>query len=208
MTTIPAAPAAPVSTVEDAQDAGMATARLTDEEMRQIEEQAQFSWQVPRAVESAVLRKLRGTPGERNKFEAWAQQKSMPLARVGEQYDDFWVDHAWNGWQARAAIDAPAAGDALTAAARDVLAERHRQVSTEFWTPEHDDKYRNGELAEAGAAYAHQAASPCGEIPEDWPWDAQWWKPATPRRNLVKSAALILAEIERLDRAAQRKGDA
>ncbi|MGR6075490.1 hypothetical protein [Achromobacter sp. CSND-B12] len=50
---------------------------------------------------------------ERQAFEAWAKRKKMPLARIGQQYDDFWVDHAWNGWQARAALDAPAAGDAL-----------------------------------------------------------------------------------------------
>ncbi|WP_156524685.1 DUF551 domain-containing protein, partial [Achromobacter ruhlandii] len=42
---------------------------------------------------------------------------------------------------------APAAGDALTAAARDVLAERQRQISVEGWEPERDDTYRHGELA-------------------------------------------------------------
>ena len=35
-----------------------------------------------------------------------------------------------------------------------------------------------------------------------WPWDEKWWKPfPDPIRNLVKSAALIVAEIERLQRA-------
>lgn len=49
---------------------------------------------------------------ERAAFEAWAQKKKMPLARIGEQYDDFWVDHAWNGWQARAAhASAPVADE-------------------------------------------------------------------------------------------------
>lgn len=145
---------------------------------------------------------------ERQAFEAWAKRKKMPLARIGEQYDDFWVDHAWNGWQARAALAAPAAGDAQTAAARDVLAERQRQISVEGWTPGDDDLHRNGELAEASAAYAQEAAAPCGGLPMGWPWAMHWWKPTTPRRNLVKAGALILAEIERLDRAAQRKGDA
>ncbi|MEB3421767.1 hypothetical protein VK682_24660 [Salipiger manganoxidans] len=37
-----------------------------------------------------------------------------------------------------------------------------------------------------------------------WPWDRKWWKPTTPRRDLVKAGALIVAEIERLDRAALR----
>jgi hypothetical protein len=53
-----------------------------------------------------------GAKDERQAFEAWAKKKKMPLARIGQQYDDFWVDHAWNGWQARAALAAPAAGDA------------------------------------------------------------------------------------------------
>lgn len=41
-----------------------------------------------------------------------------------------------------------------------------------------------------------------GGKPWGWPWDASWWKPNARRRNLVKAGALILAEIERIDRAA------
>lgn len=112
----------------------------------------------------------------------------------------------------KACRPAPAAGDAQTAAARDVLAERQRQISVEGWTPGDDDLHRNGELAEASAAYAQEAAAPCGGLPMGWPWAMHWWKPTTPRRNLVKAGALILAEIERLDRAAvaaqQGKGGA
>lgn len=85
---------------------------------------------------------------------------------------------------------APAAGDAQTAAARDVLAERQRQISVEGWTPGDDDLHRNGELAEASAAYAQEAAAPCGGLPMGWPWAMHWWKPTTPRRNLVKAGAL------------------
>ena len=40
--------------------------------------------------------------------------------------------------------------------------------------------------------------------PSMWPWTSEWWKPSTRRRMLVKAAALILSEIERLDRAASR----
>ncbi|HHW2459226.1 TPA: AAA family ATPase [Pseudomonas aeruginosa] len=39
-----------------------------------------------------------------------------------------------------------------------------------------------------------------------WPWDEQWWKPTSARRDLVKACALALAEIERLDRAAASQG--
>ncbi len=39
-----------------------------------------------------------------------------------------------------------------------------------------------------------------------WPWDEQWWKPSTARRDLIKAGALILAEIERIDRVAASQG--
>ncbi|RUU99430.1 ead/Ea22-like family protein [Mesorhizobium sp. M6A.T.Cr.TU.017.01.1.1] len=93
-----------------------------------------------------------------------------------------------------------------TAAVRDVLAERRRQVEGEGWTPEHDDAHANGELANAAACYALGATvsklkwghkSP----PAIWPWRKSWWKiEGGARRMLVKAGALIIAEIERLDR--------
>ncbi|UVE55270.1 hypothetical protein [Burkholderia sp. EMB26] len=93
----------------------------------------------------------------------------------------------------------------VTDAVRDVLAERHRQVTAEGWTPERDDKYTKRELAYAASNYAVSELKH-GDPPITWPWDKLWWKPTTPRRNLVKAGALILAEIERLDRDAARTG--
>ena len=40
----------------------------------------------------------------------------------------------------------------------------------------------------------------CGLRPLFWPWDGNRWKPSTPRNDLIKAAALLIAEIERLDR--------
>ena len=96
---------------------------------------------------------------------------------------------------------------AETAASRDVLAERQRQVEAEGWTPEHDDEHATGEMARAASCYALIAGSRArdlwrGETPKFWPWGEEWWKPTGRRRDLVKAGALILAEIERLDRAA------
>lgn len=94
---------------------------------------------------------------------------------------------------------------ALSQAATDVLAERRRQVTAEGWTPEHDDQYEDGELIDAAACYAQDSSlwDCVGEPPSDWPWSDEWWKPSNNmRRNLVKAGALILAEIERRDRAA------
>jgi hypothetical protein len=101
-----------------------------------------------------------------------------------------------------------------TAAVCDVLDERVRQVRAEGWTPEHDDGHSKGEMAFAGAVYAIGAAVSERErrhhmeikLPFPlWPWDFRWWKSTTRRRDLVKSAALIIAEIERIDRAAEAR---
>ncbi|MBB3004433.1 Lar family restriction alleviation protein [Paraburkholderia tropica] len=103
----------------------------------------------------------------------------------------------------------------MSDAMRDVIAERGRQVSGEGFTPTRDDSYADGQLAQAGAAYAIAVADHTNHIinsgaafytrsPDIWPWSEKWWKPTNPRRALVKAAALILAEIERIDRAARK----
>lgn len=90
----------------------------------------------------------------------------------------------------------------------DVAAERHRQIEVEGWTPGHDEEHEDGQLAIAAATYANHAAS--SEYDREhgtfwrvlWPFSDRWWKPTDRRRDLVKAGALIIAEIERLDRAA------
>ena len=100
-----------------------------------------------------------------------------------------------------------------TNAARDVLAERRRQIEAEGWTLQHDDEHVAGKLSSAASAYALAAADELdprsrgagaypSRLPGMWPWDCDSWKPGAPRRMLVKAGALILAEIERMDRAA------
>lgn len=99
----------------------------------------------------------------------------------------------------------------LTKAECDVLDERRRQQEIEGWTHEHDDQHKNGEMPRAAGLYAISAGFASkyleGEtktcpVPDGWPWAPEWWKPTNARRDLVKAGALILAEIERLDRAA------
>lgn len=105
----------------------------------------------------------------------------------------------------------PNAQDEQTAAARDVLAERRRQISHEGYDHAHDDEHPSGEIAARAAFYAMPPAA------RDWTaegfdygntfgeaiWPERWSMPKTAdrRRELVKAGALILAEIERIDRA-------
>ena len=98
------------------------------------------------------------------------------------------------------ALPAIEAGWRDSQAAIDVLAERHRQVKSEGWTPEHDNVHSDGQIAAAAACYASTDLANCDVTAWLWPWGKEWWKPTDRRRNLVKAGALILAEIERLDR--------
>lgn len=97
-------------------------------------------------------------------------------------------------------------------AVRSVIAERQRQITVEGWTPDHDDEHGDDELALAAACYLVNFATFTGlrdgqvvewadaPQPANWPWEPSWWKPASPRADLVKAAAMIIAEIERGDR--------
>ena len=86
----------------------------------------------------------------------------------------------------------------------EVAAERLRQQTSEGWTPEHDDTHDAGQMAGAAACYSLTAiehSGPNATIDFHWPWSRSWWKPKDKRNNLVRAAALLVAEIERLDRA-------
>lgn len=101
----------------------------------------------------------------------------------------------------------------LGGALADIAAERRRQVEVEGWSVAHDDEHTGGEMAKAAACYA--AGRIVFAIPQEiapdrgaagyrsiWPWDLKWWKPKSYRLNLIRAAALLVAEIERLDRRA------
>lgn len=82
----------------------------------------------------------------------------------------------------------------------EVAAERQKQVALGYSTVS-DDAYVDRELARASAAYALNGANQrTGSL--FWPWPGHSWQPADPRRDLIRAAALALAEVERLDRAA------
>lgn len=100
--------------------------------------------------------------------------------------------------------------------------ERIRQITQEGYEPDHDDEHLSGQLADAAACYA--AGRPIFErveakrknhphmirFSELWPWGDSEDKrlDGTGRRRanagrikeLTKAAALIVAEIERLER--------
>jgi hypothetical protein len=91
-----------------------------------------------------------------------------------------------------------------------IAEERKRQISEEGYDSTHDDAHDEGEIACAAAAYAIPDHVTKGVIAKTasprmhfWPWAATGFKPSPDNRirELVKAGALIVAEIERLQRA-------
>lgn len=96
--------------------------------------------------------------------------------------------------------------DGPTRAVHHVLTERKRQVEVEGWSTKHDDEHKSGGMAVAAACYAIGDRTGLRGIIDKqlWAWTgwaSSWFKPKDTRSNLVRAGALILAEIERIDRA-------
>lgn len=111
----------------------------------------------------------------------------------------------------------PAAqGDALSQAARDVLAERQRQIGAEGYDADHDDAHVNDEIAAMAALFVmppgarewDASSTDFGDTLAEAILPLDWKMPALGdrRRELVRGAAMVLAELERMDRAAQKGG--
>ncbi|WBI92618.1 hypothetical protein PALA51_02468 [Pseudomonas aeruginosa] len=164
-------------------------------------------------------------PGKGEEFERSYTVERRPLMTVAqhERIVKAWIER-WKAYielsakiaaQRDAALAeverlrslAAAPGNSVPQAWLDVQAERRRQIEAEGWTPEHDDAHSHGQMARAAACYALAGSSAPNDgtaallVSLAWPWDEQWWKPTSTRRDLVKACALALAEIERLDRA-------
>lgn len=90
-----------------------------------------------------------------------------------------------------------------------VQEERDRQLFQEGFTKAHDDAYKGGELARAAVSYATPPlfrAIDINKAPFGWPWEPEWWKP-TPddrQREIIKSAALMYAEWDRIERLKEK----
>lgn len=88
-----------------------------------------------------------------------------------------------------------------TSAAAQVLFERARQIEDKGYDPDHDRSHPKEALALAGAFYALPAEVREKIDPEQkiWPFEKGYFKPSPldRKRELVKAAALIIAEIER-----------
>lgn len=138
----------------------------------------------------------------------WERNHELGNVRYSQRYEDGYVEvvrltggigERMSSWRSIRAIED----------------ERLRQVHEEGWSAAHDDQHTTGNLALAGAYYASLAAAHAENggsaeayatmpPPFRWPWTRRWWKPRNPRRDLIRAAALIVAELDRLDRKAEK----
>jgi hypothetical protein len=85
----------------------------------------------------------------------------------------------------------------------EIARERERQMGGEGYTYGHDDRHSTGDLARLAALYAMPDQ---GKVYEEaslaWGEVIDWINHKDRRRDLIRAGALIVAEIERLDRAA------
>lgn len=81
---------------------------------------------------------------------------------------------------------------------KDILDERIHQITKHGYSEAHDDEHTDGSIADAAAHYA--------STKDDtglWPWDTEYDKKSTKTRRdqLITSISMLVAEVERLDRA-------
>ena len=74
--------------------------------------------------------------------------------------------------------------------------EREKQIIKNGYKPEHDDQHTDGSIADAAAHYASYSKS------ELYPWDKQYdsKEKHSRKQQLVIAGAMIVAELERLER--------
>lgn len=125
-----------------------------------------------------------------------------PTITTDPQYAAMKAEQKFEGSPAAAvtALFSGASPLTLAGVVGEIHAERARQIAGEGHAVEGDDLYKALELPKAAAAYCLTASGQVGLGSMVWPWP-DCFKPTTARRDLIKAAALIVAEIERLDRS-------
>lgn len=87
----------------------------------------------------------------------------------------------------------------------DIKQKRKRQVVVHGWSRLHDDTHTGGELAIAAIPYIQAACNDTLKLTDDelqvfWPWEGLFGCVDEKREHLINAAALLVAEIERIDR--------
>jgi hypothetical protein len=150
-------------------------------------------------------------PGERCEPVAW-RWKYTSAPQMAWMYSAEPLDNeAWLIVEPLFSTPTVVAGADRAAVIEEIVAERGRQLAKGY-DARHDDTHDDGSIATAAAVYAlhpfdwhlvvtERSKGRLLSLRDFWPWDWSQFEPADERRNLVRAGALIVAEIERIDRA-------
>jgi hypothetical protein len=91
----------------------------------------------------------------------------------------------------------------------DIRMKRQRQIVIHSHPPEEDDRHADGSVGIGAIPYIQAANQQTlglkdKELQTFWPWPERFKPSADPRENLINAAALLVAEIERIDREAAK----
>lgn len=91
-----------------------------------------------------------------------------------------------------------------------VAKERVHQIVEKGYTPEHDDEYTGGELADAAACYAANTlflykpttvGGANANLSYVWPWELVYYNGDKTRKDqIITACAMLMAEYDRLER--------
>lgn len=86
---------------------------------------------------------------------------------------------------------------------QQVLVRNHREADA---VARRRNQVYNPSVPTGGTPYGYPAGFSIAAKPhESWPFSKSMWVPQEPKRNLVKAAALIIAELERLEREDRKR---
>lgn len=96
-----------------------------------------------------------------------------------------------------------------------IAIEREKLIMLAGFDSLHDDQQLQSELVMAANSYALNAIASDEErtrfeaaAPPAWPLDVDRWQPGDRKQDLIRAAALLVAEIERLNRLKPESVDA
>lgn len=91
---------------------------------------------------------------------------------------------------------------------KEIADERLHQLDKGFNAAFDDENNSTGQLADGAAAFLCVYSNDIEYASDIWPFDAPFKPAESERGNLIKAAAMIVAEIQRLDRIAERAKEA
>jgi hypothetical protein len=162
------------------------------EKSREQQPSSEFHWRdLGNGVEAISVRCLRCLSREKDWFKIHVQRTDYEMRDKPKMSEEEALKNQLEKYR--------------SSAITSIREERGRQRFTEGFSVERDDLYKEDELVQAAARYLLHGRGLASGIEDAWPWSETWWKPSYVRRNLVKAAALIVAEIERIDRLGASK---